>query len=84
MPNKATARALAQSTRPIFEIVVTELFYLRKLTVKVKAPKGGDKQIRLYVFFNYRNTIRGTVNAPSRDAAKRAILKERPSTEFFR
>lgn len=70
--------------KPIFTVVIPELFYLRRMTVSVRSPKGKKSKITFYVFYNYRNTIRGTVAAPDRVRAKKAILQDSPSAEFFR
>jgi len=71
---------------PTFSVVplIPELFYLRRVTANVRSPKGKKSKITFYIFYNYRNTVRGSVTATTRVAAKRAIRRDTPSAEFFR
>lgn len=71
---------------PTFTVVpvIPELFYLRRVTANVRSPKGKKSKITFYIFYNYRNTVRGSVTATTRVAAKKAIRKDTPSAEFFR
>lgn len=56
-----------------------QMYYLRKLTL----GRQGD-QLTLYVFWNYRNTVKGSVKTDSRTTAKRVIRKANPEAVFFR
>ena len=58
--------------------------YLRRMVATTTSPHGKKMKVIFYVYFDFQNTMRGTVPGRTRRAAFRNLLKIHPTAELFR
>lgn len=65
------------------------MFYLRQVKLKVKQAKAEPFTVCLYLYFNYRRSIKGVLHVPRtarnpREWAKVQVANLYPEAEFWR